>query len=413
MSACPTLAVDGSSGIASALRTVDCASAEATAVAFGRLFGPNGGLGTALTILLTLYVALLAINVLTGRSRLGLNMLTPRMLGLGLVLTFATSWVAYQSVVWTLLTGAPDQIASVITGQPGSATTVFAQRLDNLFAAVANAAEASANAPPAPPTEMGITPAPPQAAGWTPADVLWMAALLLLLGTVGVLLVARIALAALLALGPIFIVFALFRGTHGLFVGWVKGAVMFALVPLFTVLVGGSALTLLAPVVTQLNSGTIGMEPAVTMFLGAAVYVALMAMVLKVSAAMVSGWRLGAGQGSDRASEGAGSQVLATSAAANSGSAQHSAGGSASSPPDQSRSAPDRVRAIISGAHAAANDIGVPQGGDRRATSMVSANLRYATNAPAPAAAPADRRIQNVGSKFRAPPSKPIGKPQS
>jgi type IV secretion system protein VirB6 len=130
MTDCPTLSGEGNPGIAAALRVVDCVTAEGTSKAFGRLFGPDGALGSALTVLLTIYVALLAINLLTGRSKLGLNMLTPRMLGLGLVLTFATSWIAYQGVVWTLLTGAPDQIAGVITGQSGSATAAFAGRLD-------------------------------------------------------------------------------------------------------------------------------------------------------------------------------------------------------------------------------------------------------------------------------------------
>ena len=36
-------------------------------------------------------------------------------LTLGLVLTFATSWIAYSQVVWNLATGAPDEIAAVRT----------------------------------------------------------------------------------------------------------------------------------------------------------------------------------------------------------------------------------------------------------------------------------------------------------
>lgn len=412
MSACPTLPVDGSSGIAAALRVVDCASAEATAVAFGRLFGVGGGLGTALTLLLTIYVALLAVDMLTGRSRLGLNMLTPRMLSLGLVLTFATSWVAYQSVVWGLLTGAPDQIAGVMTGQSGSATAAFAQKLDSLFIAVADAAKAAATAPPAPPTELGITPAPPQAAGWTPADILWMAALLLLLGTVGVLLVARIALAALLAVGPVFIVFALFRGTHGLFVGWLKGSVMLALVPLFTVLVGGAALTLLGPIVAQLNTGAIEMQPAVTMFLGAAVYVALMVMVLKVSAAMVSGWRVGAGREAAHSNGGARSfQTEAAAVSAGAGSAARSSAAGVA-PAGPTGSYPERVRAIVSGAQAPANDVGPSPSADRRVHSIAAAEIRGGSSAPGPSRFSTDRRAHGVGARFRSPAPVSLRKPK-
>jgi type IV secretion system protein VirB6 len=412
VSSCPTLSVEGQAGIAEALRVVDCVSAEGTAKAFGRLFGADGSLVSALTLLLTLYIGLLAVNLLTGRSKLGLNMLTPRMLGLGLVLTFATSWVAYQSVVWTLLTGAPDQVAAVVTGQQGSATAAFADQLDALFAAVAQAADAAKE--PLPLTDTGITPAPPQAAGWTAADVLWMAAMLLLLGTVGVLLVARIALAALLALGPVFIVMALFRGTHGLFVGWLKGAVMFALVPLFTVLIGGSALALLAPIVASLSGGPVSMQAAVTMFLGAAVYVALMVIVLKVSGAMVSGWSIGTHGRAEIAAAAANASAPAAAAAAASNTqaaaqlGAASAGAATSAPP-----ASDRVRAIVAGTRVPANDVADGPVRDVRVTGLRSVGVSAGVSPNSPATA-VDRRVQGIGTRFRPPPTSPnAGRPKS
>src|SRR5438045_2455562 len=149
MSQCTPFTADGPSGGADALGKVDCLASDATAVSFGRLFGSHGSFQTALTIVLTLYVALLAFNLLTGRSALRLSVLTPRMMTLGLVLTFATSWIAYQSVVWNLATGAPDEIASVLVGTKGSATAIFAERLDGVFNAITNAAS---NATPTPPT---------------------------------------------------------------------------------------------------------------------------------------------------------------------------------------------------------------------------------------------------------------------
>jgi type IV secretion system protein VirB6 len=410
VSSCPTLSVEGQAGIAEALRVVDCVSAEGTAKAFGRLFGADGSLVSALTLLLTLYIALLAVNLLTGRSKLGVNMLTPRMLGLGLVLTFATSWVAYQSVVWTLLTGAPDQVASVVTGQQGSATAAFAGQLDALFAAVAQAAEAAKE--PLPLTETGITPAPPQAAGWTAADVLWMAAMLLLLGTVGVLLVARIALAALLALGPVFIVMALFRGTHGLFVGWLKGAVMFALVPLFTVLIGGAALALLGPIVASLNAGPVSMQAAVTMFLGASVYVALMVIVLKVSGAIVSGWTIGTNGRANAAAAAANASAPAAAAANSNRSAAQLAAASTGAPASASPTS-DRVRAIVAGTRVPANDVADAPVRDVRVTGLRSVGISPGDRPNSPATA-VDRRVQGIGTRFRPPPTSPnAGRPKT
>jgi type IV secretion system protein VirB6 len=285
MKACETLTATASAGVAPALRAVDCLAGEVTASAFGRLFGEGGALLPALTILLTLYVAFFALALLTGRSRIGVAALTPRMLTLGLVLTFATSWVAYQGVVWTLAVGAPDQIAGVLMGTKGSATQIFADRIDLVFAAIAEVAGGGAGA-------QGTAGAA-ASGSFTPTNLIWLAALLLMLGTVGVLVTARIALAVLLALGPIFVVFALFSGTRGLTAGWLRGVVLTALAPLFAVLGGGFMLELAVPVIAGLRDveGVDG-RAAMALFVIAAVHVALMVMVLRVLATMVASWQV-------------------------------------------------------------------------------------------------------------------------
>src|SRR5206468_8943373 len=204
MSQCQPFGSEGPAGVADALSKVDCLATDATSVSFGRLFGAHGSFTTALTILLTLYIALLAFNLLTGRSALKISVLTPRMMTLGLVLTFATSWIAYQSVVWNLATGAPDEIASVLVGSKGSATTLFAQQLDGFFNAISQAA---VNAQPNPATVAANPAAVVAASGFSsPANILSIGALIMLLGTVGVLVVCRLALAALLTIVPVLIV---------------------------------------------------------------------------------------------------------------------------------------------------------------------------------------------------------------
>lgn len=291
MSACEQLAAQASAGVAPALRAVDCLAGETTATAFARLFGPAGGLAPALTILLTLYIAVFALSLLTGRGRLGIGALTPRMLTFGLVLTFATSWIAYQQVLWNLAAGAPDQIAALITGSKGSATTLFANRIDMVFGAIADVAGEKGPEGAAAATGMG-----------SPSGVLWLGAMVLLLGTVGALVTARIALAVLLAVGPVFIVLALFGGTRGLAAGWLRGVVMTALVPLFVVVGGGIALELLVPIVASLRGldGEISGRAAMALFLVAAVHAALMVLIGRVTATTVSAWSVfGLDRGAD------------------------------------------------------------------------------------------------------------------
>jgi type IV secretion system protein VirB6 len=283
MNACPPFGAAGPASIADALSKVDCLTAEATQMSFNRLFGPGGSLTPALTILLTLYVAFFAVNLLTGRSALRVSLMTPRMMTMGLVLTFVTSWVAYQSVVWNLAVGAPDQVAGVLLGSSGSATHLFAGRLDALFTAVTGAANSLSGE-----AEAGAKLA-------SPSNMLWISALMLLLGTVGVLVVCRIALAALLMLGPVFIVLALFPGTRGLFEGWLKSVVAFALVPLLTVVMGSGAVVTIMPMVQGLaaGGGEVSLRTSVGILVASMVYFALMFLVVELARSLTSGWKLG------------------------------------------------------------------------------------------------------------------------
>jgi type IV secretion system protein VirB6 len=287
MNECAPFGADGPAGVADALQKVDCLATDATAMSFGRLFGAHGSFTTALTIILTLYIALLAFNLLTGRSALRLSVLTPRMMTLGLVLTFATSWIAYQSVVWNLATGAPDEIASVLVGSKGSATVLFAQQLDGFFDTITDAAS---SIPPQTPAVAAATPS-----FTSPANILSLGALIMLLGTVGVLVVCRLALAALLIIGPVFIVLALFDGTRGLFEGWLKSVAMFALVPLLTVVMGSGALVAIAPMVAGLDQagGQIPLKTAVTILVASIIYASLMLLIFKVAGTLTKSWKLG------------------------------------------------------------------------------------------------------------------------
>lgn len=278
MSTACDMAMQGlSAGVGGALTAIDCMASDVTSQTFGRLFAPGGALGTVLTILLTLYVAFFAIGLLLGRLSLDIRALTPRMITLGLVLTFATSWVAYQSVVWNLAIGAPDWLAGLLLGETGSATANFGAKLDVVFLAVQETTSSNQDF-----------------SAFSPPGMMWLGAMLLLLGTVGLLVTAKIALALLVAIGPIFVVMALFDGTRGLFTGWLKAVVMLSLAPLFAVLGGSIMLELAVPVLANLSAvpGRIDPQAAMAFFLIGAVHCALMAMVLKVAGTMVMGWQV-------------------------------------------------------------------------------------------------------------------------
>ncbi len=94
-------AMDGvGAGIGASLRGVDCAANAMAEAAFNRLFTDNGFFGETLTIILTLFVAFLGFALMTGRTRIGLASLTPKMITLVGVITFATSWFVFQGFFW-------------------------------------------------------------------------------------------------------------------------------------------------------------------------------------------------------------------------------------------------------------------------------------------------------------------------
>jgi type IV secretion system protein VirB6 len=371
-------------GVGASLRAVDCAAADMAQAAFGRLFGAEGMLTPALTILLTLFIAFIGFGLLTGRLRIGLSSLTPRMVTLALVVTFATSWLAFQSVFYNLAVGAPDEIARVLMGIEGRATDVFADKIDLVFGALLQASGGGAMA------EGGSVFSPP--------GLMWLGGTILLLGTVGVLATCKIALAVLMALGPVFIVMALFDGTRGLFVGWLKGVVLLAVTPLFAVLGGSMMLELAVPVISSIGAvpGQVDPRAAMAFFMIGAVHAALMIMTVKVAASMVSGWTVFGLANPPRGDEGHSTAGAGRHAApVMAGPAGH-AGLRGTSP------APAReIRVVAGTSPAAANDSGFPGGGASRETRIIAG----AAAAQPMHSGPKVSRTKGVGSRFRAAPA--------
>lgn len=383
--ACDLAAQAMGTGVSSALTAVDCIASGVSEQAFNRLFGSEGQLAFALTLLLGLYVGFFGISLMLGRANLSVRALLPKMMTLGLVLTFATSFVAFSTIFYNIFIGGPDQIAGILTGTDGSATATFAQKLDVVFLAIQQAS--------GPTTDINA---------FSPPGMMWLGAMLLLLGTVGLLVTARIGLALLLAIGPIFVVLALFEGTRGLFTGWLKGLVMLALAPLFAVLGGSIMLELAVPILAALVAvpGQIDQQAAMAFFLVGSVHVALMFMALKVAGTMVSGWQVfGLVPDKERARSDDGPRVFAAPAPASTAPRNMNVAAASSG------LAPRRVDVASVSPGLAANDSG-PAGSVSRETRV------YATSGGAQVMPinPSTSRTRGIGNRFRSASGAAAGK---
>lgn len=394
---CEQLTEAASGGVAPALRAVDCVSNEMAASAFARLFGVDSTMGLVLTILFTLYIVFFAFSLLTGRSSLSISSLTPRMMTVGVVLTLATSWVAFNTLVWNLALGGPDWIASALMGTRGSATQIFGDRIDIIFGAITQVAEnAGAGGKAAGDAAAGGGAA---AGLFSPDSVMWLGALLLLLGTVGILLTARIALGVLLALGPVFIVLSLFSGTRGLTAGWLRGVALTALTPLFVVLGGGITIELLVPIIRALSSNLneIDGRAAMALFLVASVHCALMVMVFKVIGTMVSGWQVFGLAQSDKTSGGIDTAAAHGAAAYAAAAGQVAPLGAAAA----GSTAPRTSMASVAAASAPAVGQSTGEGGSHAGGDRRTVITQISGGGIEPLASRAGSRAKGIGSRFR------------
>lgn len=373
---CPTLPAGADPTLSSTLLSLDCRVNGLVSGGYARLFGADGALNAALTTVLTIYVLLIGYTLMTGRMRISLPSLTPKVATLALVLTFATAWPAYQAVVYGLLAGGPDQIASIFMGESarGGAARAFATRLDSLFDALVEMGRAVSAA--GDPNSESVKLA---------SNLAWTSAIVTLLSTVGLLVISRIVLAVLLALGPVFVVFALFKPTRGLFEGWLKTSAAFAFAPMLVVL-GGSGLVammepMIAPIAADPAAAVQDPRGLVTLFVTAVVYAALLPTLGMVSLNLTRSWRTG----SDRTSNGGDRPASA-------GSAEASA--SAFGPAASSALPDDRVAGVVASA--------LQDGGNASTSSSLVLDRAVAvTDSTPPPRQTSSSREPGLGQSFR------------
>ncbi|MGA7673458.1 MAG: type IV secretion system protein [Rhizomicrobium sp.] len=293
---CPAISIAGETSVSGSLQAMDCQIEQSVEVGYNRLFGAGGAFAETLTVLLTIYVALLAYGFLTGRTRLTVAMMSPRLVTMALVITFVTVWPAYHTIFYGLFMYGPDQVASALLGQSGSAVMNFAQVLDGLFVRFADIAQSLENSP-----GTGISAT---ASMSMPVVLFWLSGLILLVTTLGLLILTRLILFLLLVLGPLFIVLGLFNQTRGLFNGWLRTSIVFALAPMLIVLGGTAALTLFVPLLNYIGldpeSAVKEVQPIVVLFMASLVYAAFLATLMWVAASLVKDWQAALRDKSDR-----------------------------------------------------------------------------------------------------------------
>jgi len=217
MALCPALP-SGAGFITSVTASVDCQARILGSGAWAAFASPGSALSATITGLLTIFVALIGYNLLLGGA-MTVRGGTVALVKIGVVLTLATSWAAYRTLVYDVVTDAPAQLIATIgpdTRVKGSDGTLV-QRLDAADETMAQLAVLGAGNR----TNDGAQIPPPPFGGFD-AFALGASRIVFELTAVAGLAVFRICAGLMLAVGPFFIAFLLFDATRSLFEGWVR-----------------------------------------------------------------------------------------------------------------------------------------------------------------------------------------------
>jgi type IV secretion system protein VirB6 len=105
---------------------------------------------------------------------------------------------------------------------------------------------------------------------------------------------SKIALAVLLALGPLFIVFRLFEGTRRLFDAWLMQLANYGFITVLTVLVGALLLTLIQSYATQTaaRGAALATVDALDMLLAAVIVLLVLRQIMPIAASLAGGGSL-------------------------------------------------------------------------------------------------------------------------
>ncbi|MGB6603304.1 MAG: type IV secretion system protein [Steroidobacteraceae bacterium] len=231
----------------------------------------------AIVTLATVYVAVWGYLQLTGRIEEPLVTGVRRLVMLAVLLGCALRLWLYDSLIVDTFYRAPAQLAAAIVGAPEDPVATI-DAIWNQGGAVAGFLWNSGS---------GLNVLGFYVAG----AVVWVLMGLLCVYTMFLIALSSIALAVLLALGPLFIALLLFDATRRFFEAWLAQLANYALITILTVLVAALLLQIVQSYATQTAAlgSTIKTVDSLNMMLVAVVVLFLMRQVMPIAASLAGG----------------------------------------------------------------------------------------------------------------------------
>lgn len=271
------------------LSTIDCHTRVYAQSGYEALNGPQSVFPTALTLLLTIYIALLGYRMLLGVGSTRLTDAPLIALKIGVVLSLALNWNTFQTLVFDVTMKAPLQLAQTI-GAPAAAkgAALVSDPLGGLqvtYDELARSASALGKL-------AGPNPEVLRGGEAAAAQALWKAQTALFMSTAGVMAIAIIAVGVLSATGPVFIALVMFDATRGLFEGWLRALLAAAFIPMLCWSATTLLLVVVDPLLVRLAQGRLAGAPdtQAAVMVSAVIFIFAAAQAaLTVGAAVIAG----------------------------------------------------------------------------------------------------------------------------
>lgn len=173
----------------------------------------------SLRLMLVLYVALFGILVWFGALRLSMGQVVKHLVTAVAVFVLATNWGAFSTVFYDVFTSAPDALAGSLAGGGSTASDALGRVFDQGVEASRTVWQQAG------PTDLTLV-----LVGLS----VFVGTILMTGAALVLIILAKLAMAVLLALGPVFVMFYLFSATRGFFDGWIRQLANFALLVVLT-----------------------------------------------------------------------------------------------------------------------------------------------------------------------------------
>jgi type IV secretion system protein VirB6 len=239
----------------------------------------SAALEPALVTFATVYVMFWGYLQLTGKIEEPFIGGLRRIFLLVFVLGGALQLWFYNAVIVDTFYNAPAQLAAAIAGATSPVST-----LDAVWQASGTVAE-----------QLHVRGVVYNGVGpWIVGTLVWIVMGLVCCYAMFLIALSKIALAVLLALGPLFITFRLFDGSRRLFDAWLLQLANYAFITVLTVLLGTLLLTLVQSYASQTAAlgGDMKMVDTLDLLLAAAIVLLVLRQIMPIAASLASGGSL-------------------------------------------------------------------------------------------------------------------------